>query len=112
MEEDKGWSEYGRLVLKELERLNNNYESLRKDFDDKFKEINDRMTSVQNTEKTVDEIKAWQEKVNDVWSPTQMKEAKDEVYKQKGRWTATVAILMFIQILIGIIIALKNQIFH
>lgn len=111
MEEEKGWSEYGRLVLKELERLNNNYESLRKDFDDKFKEINDRLASVQNTEKVMLELKAWQEKVNDVWSPSQMKESKDEVYKQKNRWTATIAIIAFIQVLIGIILALKDKIF-
>lgn len=111
MEEEKGWSEYGRLVLKELERLNNNYESLRKDFDDKFKEINERLASVQNTEKVVLELKAWQEKVNDVWSPSQMKESKDEVYRQKNRWTATIAIISFIQILIGILLALKDKIF-
>lgn len=111
MEEEKGWSEYGRLVLKELERLNNNYESLRKDFDDKFKEINDRLASVQNTEKVMLELKAWQEKVNDVWSPSQMKESKDEVYRQKNRWTATIAIIAFIQVLIGIILALKDKIF-
>jgi ElaB/YqjD/DUF883 family membrane-anchored ribosome-binding protein len=111
MEEERGWSEYGRLVLKELERLNNNYESLRKDFDDKFKEINDRLASVQNTEKVMLELKAWQEKVNDVWSPSQMKESKDEVYKQKNRWTATIAIIAFIQVLIGIILALKDKIF-
>jgi hypothetical protein len=27
-------------------------------------------------------------KVSDVWSPSQMKEAKDEIYKQKSRWVA------------------------
>jgi hypothetical protein len=36
-----------------------------------------------------------------------MKEAKDEVYKQKNRWTATIAILLFIQIIVGIIVSLK-----
>ena len=69
------------------------------------------MTTVQNTEKIAHELKAWQDKVNDVWSPTQMKEAKDEVYKQKGRWTATIAIIAFLQILIGIILALKDKLF-
>lgn len=109
MEEDKdktGWSEYGRLVLKELERMNNNYESLRKDFDEKFKDMNEKMANVHNTEKMAGEMKSWQEKVNDVWSPSQMKEVKDEVYKGKGRWTATIAIIAFVQVLVGIGIAL------
>ena len=97
------WAEYSKLVLKELDRLNGNYESLRENLDEKFKDINDKLSDVKNTEKSVQDIKLWQEKVTEIWSPSQMKEAKDEVYKQKGRWTATVAILAFIQLLIGII---------
>lgn len=111
IEDKNGWHEYGRLVLKELERLNSNYESLRKDFDDKFREMNEKMTSVQNTEKVVNDLRTWHEKINEVWSPSQMKEAKDEVYKQKNRWTATIAIIAFVQVLIGILLALKDKIF-
>lgn len=105
------WAEYSKLVLKELDRLNGNYESLRENLDEKFKDINDKLSDVKNTEKSVQDIKLWQEKVTEIWSPSQMKEAKDEIYKQKGRWTATVAILAFIQLLIGIIISLKIYIF-
>lgn len=31
-----------------------------------------------------------------------MKEAKDEIYKQKSRWVAAIAIISFVQILVGI----------
>ena len=102
------WAEYSKLVLKELDRMNNNYENLRSDFDERFKEINDKLSDVKSTKETVIETKVWQEKVNEVWSPSQMKEAKDELYKQKNRWTATVAILAFVQIVIGIIVAIKT----
>jgi DNA repair exonuclease SbcCD ATPase subunit len=95
-------------MLKELDRMNSNFENLRSDFDDKFREINDKLSDVKSTKETVSELRLWQEKVNEVWSPTQMKEAKDELYKQKNRWTATVAILAFIQIIIGIIVSLKT----
>ena len=101
------WAEYSKLVLKELDRMNSNYENLRSDFDEKFKEINEKLSDVKSTKETTAELKAWQEKVNEVWSPTQMKEAKDEIYKQKSRWTATIAILVFIQIIIGIIASLN-----
>jgi hypothetical protein len=101
------WAEYSKLVLKELDRMNNNYESLRDNIEEKFKDINTKLSDVKNTEKNVNDIKIWQEKINEIWSPSQMKEAKDEIYKQKNRWTATIAILLFIQILIGIIISLK-----
>jgi hypothetical protein len=102
------WAEYSKLVLKELDRMNNNYESLRDNIEEKFKDINSKLSDVKNTEKNVNDIKVWQEKINEIWSPTQMKEAKDEIYKQKNRWTATIAILLFIQIIIGIIVSLKS----
>jgi hypothetical protein len=98
------WAEYSKLVLKELDRMNNNYESLRENISD----INSKLNDVKNTEKSVQDIKSWQEKVNDVWSSSQMKEAKDEIYRQKSRWTATIAILLFVQIIIGIIVSLKG----
>jgi hypothetical protein len=102
------WAEYSKLVLKELDRMNNNYESLRDNIEEKFKDINTKLSDVKNTEKNVNDIKIWQEKINEIWSPSQMKEAKDEIYKQKNRWTATIAILLFIQILVGIIVSLKS----
>lgn len=98
------WAEYSKLVLKELDRMNNNYESLRENISD----INAKLNDVKNTEKSLQDLKVWQEKVNEIWSTSQMKEAKDEVYKQKNRWTATIAILLFIQVIIGVIVSLKN----
>ena len=98
------WAEYSKLVLKELDRMNSNYENLRENREN----INVKLNDVKNTEKSLQDLKVWQEKVNEIWSTSQMKEAKDEVYKQKNRWTATIAILLFIQVLIGVIVSLKN----
>ena len=97
-------AEYSKLVLKELDRMNSNYENLRENIEN----INVKLNDVKNTEKSLQDLKVWQEKVNEIWSTSQMKEAKDEVYKQKNRWTATIAILLFIQVLIGVIVSLKN----
>lgn len=98
------WAEYSKLVLKELDRMNSNYENLRENIEN----INVKLNDVKNTEKSLQDLKVWQEKVNEIWSTSQMKEAKDEVYKQKNRWTATIAILLFIQVIIGVIVSLKN----
>jgi hypothetical protein len=102
--ENETWGDYSKLVLKELERLNDNYERMREDIDSRFKEMNNVLSDFKNTEKIVLDQKNWIEKVNDVWSPVQMKEAKDELYRQKNKWTATVAIITFIQIIVGILI--------
>lgn len=98
------WAEYSKLVLKELDRMNNNYETLRENIEN----INFKLNDVKNTEKSLQDLKVWQEKINEVWSPSQMKEAKDEIYRQKNRWTATIAILLFVQVIIGILVSLKT----
>jgi hypothetical protein len=107
--EREDWAGYSKLVLKELERLADNYESMRKDIDTRFQEMSNVLSEFKNTVKTVDDQKLWIEKVNDVWSPAQMKEAKDEIYRQKNKWVATVAIITFLQVLIGIGIAVWGK---
>jgi hypothetical protein len=111
-EEKDSWGEYGKLVLKELERLNDNHEKMRADFDQRFNEINLKLGEVKTIEKNVGNNSAWIEKVNDVWSPTQMKEAKDEIYRQKTLLAAAIGIISFIQIAIGIIISVWGKIGH
>lgn len=111
-EQKEGWGEYGKLVLKELERLNENHEKMRTDFDNRFNEINLKLGEVKTIEKNLGSNIAWIEKVNDVWSPSQMKEAKDEIYKQKTLLAAGIAIITFVQIVIGIIISIWGKIGH
>ena len=108
-EEKNTWGEYSNLVLKELERLNDNYDKMRTDMDTRFNELNQKLTEFKNVEGKVANNSAWIERVNDVWSPSQMKEAKDEIYKQKTRWAAAIAIITFLQIAIGIGLALWNK---
>jgi chromosome segregation ATPase len=105
-----GWSEYGRLVLKELERLNAGQESLKKDLDDKLQDINTKITEIKNTEKDVDDLKKWKDEVSEVWSVTQMKEAKDEIYDQKNKWTKVFGAIIAINILFMLFMAFKDHI--
>ena len=99
-----GWSEYGRLVLKELERLNVGQDELRKDIDKKFGEINSKLTEFKTTEKDVEDLKKWKENVTEVWSVMQMKESKDEIYKQKGSWQKVTGIVIAVQVAVGVLI--------
>lgn len=108
MEENKnnqvnGWTEYGKLVLKELERLNDGQDKIREEMDSRFKEINTTLTGFKTTESEVKDLKAWKEKVTEVWSTTQMKQSKDEIYLQKNNWTKITGIVIGIQLVIGAI---------
>lgn len=104
------WADYSKLVLKELERLNENHEKMRSDFDTRLNEMNLKLNDVKGIEKSVNQNSEWIQKVNDIWSPVQMKEAKDELYRQKNRWVAVIAIMSFIQIIMGVILSLWGKI--
>ena len=49
-EENGTWGDYSKLVLKELERLNENYDRMRTDMDSRFSELNQKLTEVKNIE--------------------------------------------------------------
>ena len=106
---EETWGEYSKLVLRELERLNENYETMRTDMDKRFGELNQKLTEVKNLEGKVDTQAKWVEKVNEVWSPTQMQSAKDEIYKQQNKWTAAIAIYTFVQAIIVIGISIWEK---
>jgi DNA repair exonuclease SbcCD ATPase subunit len=108
-DEKDTWGEYSKLVLKELERLNESTEKMRTDMDTRFNELNTKITEIKNIEGKVASQSAWIDKVNDVWSPSQMKEAKDELYKQKNRWAAAIAIVAFVQIAVGLGVAIWSK---
>jgi hypothetical protein len=100
------WGDYSKLVLKELERLNENQDKMRTDLDNKFSELNTKLGEVKTIESRVESHTIWFDKVNEVWSHSQMKEAKDELYRQKNRWAAAIAIITFVQIAVGIAITI------
>lgn len=106
-----GWSEYGRLVLKELERLNAGQDDIKKDLDKKFTELNQKISEFKNTEREVEELKKWKESVMEVWSVSQMKQGKDEIYSQKNQWQKVIGIIIAIQVIMGLIIAFKDKLF-
>jgi hypothetical protein len=110
MESKDTWGEYSKLVLRELERLNESHEKMRTDFYDKLDEMNLKLNDVKNIEKSLSANSAWIDKVSDVWSPSQMLEAKKEIYRQKNILNTAIGIIAFIQIMIGIGVALWNSV--
>jgi hypothetical protein len=123
---NNGWSEYGRLVLKELERLNDSHLEVNKsiqkltgkillveqeieahrDLDDKvFKEVSRNIIEISTR------LASHTDKVNDVWSPKQMQQAKNEIYRQKGQTQKMYGVIIAIQVIVGLLIAFKDNIF-
>lgn len=97
-----GWNEYSKLVLKELECLNDNYESLREEMSALRNEVNKNET---------DSLKRWKSNVDEVFSPSQMKDLRQEVDALKSFKTSAVTIFAVIQFIMALMIALSKLLF-
>ena len=92
-EDNNGWSEYSRLVLKELETLATSITALNSE----IQELKQEIARMREREDRVDDLKAWKEKVDEVISPTQLKELMDEVQVLKGFKTKAVTVFAVVQ---------------
>jgi small-conductance mechanosensitive channel len=131
MKEEKNslgpWGEYGRLFISELERLSNAQEKT-------DKSIAKLITKIELVAQEVDQHREVDEKtflelasdikdmrnelvnhlkdVNEVWSPKQMQQVKNEVYRQKNQMSKWGGFLIALQIVIGFLIAFGKEIFQ
>ena len=93
MSSDNGWSEYSRLVLKELETLASSIEALRLE----LQEVKQDLTAMRAREDRVDELRAWKEKIDEVASPTQLQATLKEVDDLKQFKTKAVTVFAVVQ---------------
>jgi len=102
MEENNSPWDPSILVLKELEKLNRNYESLRED----IYTIKNDITKVKGMQYSLDELKEWKKKVDEVISPSQLAELKKEVEEGKLFRARMITIFVVVQTVMGIVMAL------
>ena len=95
--QDNGWNEWSRHVLKELERLNDNYEILRQMNED----IKSEMTKLGSLKTDIDDIKLWRSRIDDVASPTQLRDLVSEVENLKLFRGKAIAIFTTVQFLMA-----------
>jgi len=92
-----GWNEYSKLVLKELESLSASIDNLK----DEMQDIKQELVETRVKEDRVDELRAWKEKVDDVCSPTQLKELVGKVDNLNTFKTKAVGVFLAVQIIMG-----------
>lgn len=102
--EQNTWSEYSRLVIAELERLNDGISKLNGEIQDLKREI----AELKVKEDNVKELKRWKDSVDEVTSPSQLRDTIKDVSELKTFKTQAVTVWVVVQILFGIVIALLN----
>ena len=88
-----GWNEYSKLVLKELETLSDNINSLKAE----IQNVNQEVTKLQVREDRNDEIREWKGKIDEIASPTQLKEYLKKIDDLETFKTKAVTIFAVVQ---------------
>jgi len=89
MSSENGWAEYSRLVLKELETLAQGIKELNENLGDVKREI----AEMRAKEDKVQELVKWKERIDEVASPTQIKELQAQVEDLKMFKTKAITIV-------------------
>jgi len=98
---NNGWDTYSKLVLQQLETLTGGIEALRSELQD----VKSQLTELKTKEDRVQDLKAWKERVDEVASPPQMKEALEDIEELKEFKTKAVTIFMVVQSAMGVALA-------
>ena len=98
--DNNGWGEYSRLVLKELETLAQGIKDLNESLNDMKREI----TELRAREDKVQEIAKWKERIDEGASPTQLEKLKEEVEDLKMFRTKAVTIFAVIQFIMAAVV--------
>jgi len=100
MSNENDWAQYSRLVLKELETLAMGIKDLNENFQDVKREI----AEIRAREDKVQELVKWKERIDEVASPTQIKELTKEVEDLKLFKTKAITVFAVVQFAMAFIV--------
>lgn len=99
-----GWNEYSKLVLKELEVLAAGINSLKREMQD----IKQEMTELRLKEDKIKELRDWKDRIDDVVSPSQLRENVKTIDELKQFRTKAVTVFAVVQFLMASAVALSR----
>jgi len=104
VDQQNGWNEYSRLVLKELETLSDGIDGLKSELQNVKQEI----AKMQVREDKVDELRVWKDRVDEVFSPSQMKDLQGQVQQHEHFKTKAITVFAVIQFLMATAIFIEK----
>ena len=99
-----GWNEYSKLVINELERLNDGISN--SNFNVEIQGLKKEIVELKGKEENYRELRVWKQAIDEVASPTQLKETIKDVSDLKTFKTQAVTVFLIVQAAVGISIAL------
>lgn len=107
MSNENDWNQYSKLVLKELETLGGSIRDLQKEIQD----LKQELSELRSKESRVKEIFQWKARIDEVASPSQLKDLQEQVADLRSFKTKAVTVFTVVQFLMGVAIALIGKLF-
>ena len=104
MSDSSGWETYSKLVLQQLETLNQGIVDLRSE----MQYLKNQLTEMKAKEDRVQDLKAWKDKIDEITSPTQLKTVVSDIEELKMFRTKAVTTFMVVQFLMATALAGAN----
>jgi hypothetical protein len=104
MSNENDWAQYSRLVLKELETLAIGIKDLNENFQDVKREI----AEIRAREDKVQELVKWKQRIDEVVSPSQIKDLTKEVEDLKLFKTKAITIFAVVQFAMAVVVFALN----
>ena len=101
---DTGWEVYSKMVLKQLEDLSNSMNGLRQE----IQELKSEIAEIRGQQGNLQDLKDWKNKIDEVCSPSQLKDLRSEVDELKIFKTKAITIFAGVQFLMGVILFAKD----
>lgn len=97
-----GWNEYSRLVISELERLNEGIKGL----NDEMQGLKQQITELKTRESNLTSLHNWKASLDEVVSPTQLRESLYDIQELKTFKTQAITVWAVVQVMFMIGLAL------
>tara|TARA_B100000287_G_scaffold23184_1_gene22717 strand:+ start:4097 stop:4423 length:327 start_codon:yes stop_codon:yes gene_type:complete len=103
-ESNSSWEAYSKMVLKQLENLDQSMNGLRQE----IQELKAELAEMRGKQSNVQDLKDWKNKMDEVCSPTQLKALKEEVEDLKLFKAKAITVFAVVQFVMGAILFAKD----
>ena len=102
--DNSSWEAYSKMVLKQLENLDQSMNGLRQE----IQELKAELAEMRGKQSNVQDLKEWKNKMDEVCSPTQLKELRNEVEELKLFKAKAITVFAVVQFVMGAILFAKD----
>lgn len=102
--DNSSWEAYSKMVLKQLENLDQSMNGLRQE----IQELKAELAEMRGKQSNVQDLKEWKNRIDEVCSPTQLKDIKHEVEDLKLFKAKAITVFAVVQFIMGALLFAKD----